>query len=302
MMIGCAPSRVTKQAYALMNLTSILRTLAVAGLAIPAFGQISISDFSTASGLQLNGNASIAGTALRVTPANFSQAGSAFSTNAITLAANVSFSSFFTFRITNSGGSSDGDGLGADGIVFVVQTNSNSVGGGGGGIGYLGIPNSVGVEFDTWNNGAGSGDPDGNHVNFDFGGNFSPSGAVPIANRMNNGNVWSAWVDYNGVTNTLELRLLEGSVIRPVAPLLSANVNLAAILGSTNAFVGFTSGTGAAFGDHDILSWEFRDTFNPVVTPPGISAVPEPSTYGMMAAAGLIGLCVVRRRAKRTAV
>src|SRR4051812_7803683 len=117
-----------------MKKSLLLSLVAAAGLTFPAFGQITISDFSTASGLQLNGNAAIVGSVLRLTPAANNQAGSTFSTSSITLAANVSFSSFFTFRITNSGGSSDGDGLGADGIVFVVQTNSNSVGSGGGGI------------------------------------------------------------------------------------------------------------------------------------------------------------------------
>ena len=270
-------------------------TVSAAGMALPAFSQISISDFSTASGLQLNGNAAIVGPALRLTPANFNQAGSAFSTSAITLGANFSFSSFFTFQITGSGGSADPDGLGADGLVFVVQTNANNVGGNGGGMGYLGVPNSVGAEFDTWDNGGGFGDPNGNHVNFDFGGSFALTGAVPIANRMNNGNIWSAWVDYNGATNTLELRLVESSVIRPVTPLISTNVNLATVLGTTNAFVGFTSGTGAAFGNHDILSWEFRNTFSPIVTPPGQGAVPEPSTYGLIGAALLAGI-IARRK------
>lgn len=278
--------------------------LSAASLALPAFSQISISDFSTVAPgtLQLNGNAAIVGSALRVTPATFSQAGSTFSTSSITLAPNVSFSSFFTFRITSSGGSGDGDGLGADGLVFVVQTNSNSVGGIGGGIGYLGVPNSLGVEFDTWDNGAGFGDPNGNHVNFDFSGSFSSTAtAAIIPNRMNNGSIWSAWVDYDGSTNTLELRLVESSVIRPGAALLSANVDLAAVLGSVNAFVGFTSGTGAAYGNHDILSWEFRDTFSPVITPPGAGAVPEPSTYGLMGAAGLLAICLYRRTKKAAA-
>jgi hypothetical protein len=286
-----------------MNLKFPLTALLVsaAGVTLPAFGQITISDFSTASGLQLNGSAAIVGPALRLTPATTGQAGSAFSTSPVTLAANVSFSSFFTFSITNSGGISDGDGVGADGLVFVVQTNSNNVGSSGGGIGYTGIPNSLGVEFDTYDNGPASGDPDGNHVNFDFGGSFSSTAtAVSIPTRMNDGGIWSAWVDYDGTTNTLELRLLEGSTVRPTTALLTENVNLATVLGSTNAFVGFTSGTGSAFGDHDILSWEFRDTFNPIVTPPGTGAVPEPSTYGVFGAALLLGAIAWGRRRKNS--
>ena len=40
-----------------------------------------------------------------------------------------------------------------------------------------------------------------------------------------------------------------------------------------------------------------------ITTAPGITAVPEPSTYGLMGAAALLGLAAVRRlRAKRTAV
>ena len=41
--------------------------------------------------------------------------------------------------------------------MFVLQTVSSNVGGVGGGMGYVGIPNSVGIEFDNWNNGAGDG-------------------------------------------------------------------------------------------------------------------------------------------------
>lgn len=50
---------------------------------------ITYADFSSTAGLTLNGNAAQVGNVLRVTPANFNQAGSVFSTSAISLASNV---------------------------------------------------------------------------------------------------------------------------------------------------------------------------------------------------------------------
>lgn len=282
-----------------MKAPAFLRYLPLAGFCVlPAFGQINYPNFSNPAGLQLNGNAAVVGNVLRVTPATFSQAGSAFSNSPIALTPDASFSTFFQFRISNSGGAGDGDGLGADGIVFVVQTLANNVGGSGGGIGYLGIGHSVGIEYDTWNNGTGSGDPNGNHVNIDFSGAFSPAAnAASVADRMNNGNVWSSWVDYDGSTGTLQVRLAENSSVRPGAPLLSQVVNLPTILGSTNAFVGFSSGTGAAFGDHDILNWQFLATYNPIGG--GVSAVPEPATFGILGVSLLaLGILVRRRHAR----
>ncbi len=244
------------------------------------------TDFSSVAGLTLNGSANQAGNVLNLTN-NYSQGGSAFSTSAISLGSNVSFSSAFSFEILNSQGAGDADGPGADGLTFVVQTVASNLGGIGGGIGYFGIPNSVAIEFDTYNNGAGDGH-NGNHVGIDLNGNLNTVAQTNVATRFNDGTVKYVWVDYNGATNALEVRLAT-TAIRPTSALLSHTVNLAGVLGSSNAFVGFTSGTGAGMGVHNIKSWEFRDSFAPV-------GVPESSATLMLLIPVLLGLFVLVRR------
>lgn len=253
------------------------------------------NDFSDLSAFQQNGStASIADPVtddlgrkvLRLTN-GLSQGGSAFLTNQINLSNNTSFSTFFTFRISNPLGISDGDGQGADGLVFVVQTLSNTAGGIGGGIGYQGIVNSVGVEFDTWNNGGGLNDPDGNHIGINLNGGFNGATAS-ITPRMNNGEDWFAWVDYDGNADLIEVRLSQSNV-RPGVATLTRSVDLTSVLGTNQAFVGFTSGTGAAGGFHDIVNWEFRDNYAP------INRTPEPGSLALLGAAGL-ALTLVRRR------
>lgn len=270
---------------------TIAALCAVPGHAATIFN---FTDFSSCTGLQVNGNAACTGGVLRVTPAIGSQSGSAFSTTLIPLGTGASFSTFFTFRISASGGGADVDGLGADGIVFVVQPVASTVGGGGGGIGYSGIPTSLGVEFDTWDNGIGAGDPNGNHVGVDLNGSVASVVTALIPTRMNDGNIWYAWIDYNGAV--LELRLSQTST-RPATPTLSYAVNLAAVLGTTQAYVGFTSGTGAAWGNHDILTWQFDNAFGPIGA--AATGVPTLSDFALALAALLVagaGLVALRKR------
>lgn len=254
------------------------------------------NDFSSVSGLQMNGAAAQAGSVLRLTPSITGQSGSVFSTAAVSLASDASFSSAFRFQITNSGGICDEDGCGADGLVFAVQTVSNTAGGAGGGIGYMGLDRSVGIEFDTWNNG-GWDNYNGNHVGIDLNGNIDSVAQANLStaggNRLNNGAVWSAWVDYNGVSDALEVRLAQGAAaLRPLDALLAYTVDLTGVLQTTDAFVGFTSGTGSAYGNHDILAWQFNSSYDPI---DDIGDVPEPGTLALVGL-GLSGLLLRRRR------
>jgi hypothetical protein len=232
---------------------------------------ISYPDFSSVSGLTLNGNASQQGNSLQLTPANINQSGSAFSTTTVALNNLSSFSTRFQFQITSSGGIGDEDGIGADGIVFAVQTVANNVGGAGGGIGYLGINPSVGIEFDTYNNGEVDG---GNHAGIDLNGSVNSLTSVHEGTRFNDGNIWTAWVDYNGNTGDLEVRYNQSGV-RPASANLSYNLNLAADLGTPNAYVGFTAGTGSGYGDQRILNWQFVSDYAP------IGAVPDGGSSGL---------------------
>jgi hypothetical protein len=278
--------------------------LAVVAAAAHAQQTINFPNFCDTSSFTLNGTAAglnpNAQCVLRLT-SGIGQSGSAFLTSTFSLASDASFSTFFSFQIPNPVGIGDSDGPGADGIVFAVQAVSNTAGGAGGGIGYAGISNSVGVELDTFDNGEPGG---GNHIGIDLNGSVTSVVSAAIPGRFNDGAVWFVWVDYNGVTDLLEARVSNTST-RPAAATISTTVDLPAVLGTTNAFVGFTSGTGAGGGDHEIVSWNLVGAFAPVgqtptvgptVTPtvPGPAAVVPTLSFPMMAllALALSGIAV----------
>lgn len=84
----------------------------------------------------------------------------------------------FTFQVGL--GASDG---GADGISFILSPIANVTGGDGGFIGYGGLDNTLGVEIDTWNNGAGWNDPPADHIAMNSNGslmhNLEPAVTIP---------------------------------------------------------------------------------------------------------------------------
>ena len=186
--------------------------------------------FSKATSIQFNGSATNVttsdGPVLQLTPASASKAGSAFTSNSVTLAPNAGFSTFFTFRLSQPGGPTP-----AGGITFTIQSASPFIlGSAGSGHGYGGISNSLTVVFATSTNGTLA----GNHVAVNINGQLNEPVSASVTNAaLNDGNIWYAWIDYDGVHGLLEVRLAQGPV-RPPAVTLAAVVNLPGILGGTN--------------------------------------------------------------------
>ena len=148
---------------------------------------------------------------------------------------------------------------GADGLVFVIQNQSqNAVGNQGVGIGYQGMTSSLAVEFDTWLNPGGA-DPSSNHVSVHTNGtgpNHADEsysiGMADIPGDLYDGQVHEVTIRY--VPGLLTVSL--DGVVLVTANVTLTNIGGASILDADGqAWVGFTSATGGAYGIHDVMSW-----------------------------------------------
>jgi fibronectin type 3 domain-containing protein len=219
--------------------------------------QAPVLDFSTGFAgstnvLTYNGTATISGIVAQLTNGGFNEAGSFFSTNKVTIS---QFSTFFSFQLLN------GTNPSADGITFCIQGVGNTaLGPTGGGLGYGGstggIPASVAVKFDLYNNSGEGIDSTGLYTN---GAPPTNVGSIDLTGTgidLHSQHVFNVAMSYDGAT--LHVTISDASTGASASQ--SYSINIPGTVGGNTAFVGFTGGTGGLTATQDILTWTFTPT------------------------------------------
>ncbi|KAL6987419.1 L-type lectin-domain containing receptor kinase VIII.1 [Sarracenia purpurea var. burkii] len=210
-----------------------------------------------------------AGRALYSKPVRFRQLGTG---------SPASFSTFFSFSVTNLNPSSIGGGL-----AFLISSDDEYVGDAGGYLGLMdqkGGPNGVvAVEFDTLMD-VEFRDINGNHVGLDL--NSMESTQIGDLERvgidLKSGNLVNSWIDYSGSTQMFNISV-SYSNLKPKDPLLSFSLDLNQHV-SDFMFVGFSGSTQGSTEIHSIEWWSFSSSFDSntksELSPP-TSAPPSPT-------------------------
>lgn len=203
--------------------------------------------------LQLVGTARKAPTLVALTSADQQgAAGAVFLTQRIST---HSFRADFTFRVVPG---LPGGETSADGFTFAIAESPAAVGGAFADLGYGGIqPGGFAVEFDTWNNGVPTSDPDGNHLGLDLNGSVNSRYAVPLPIQIDDGLPHKAIITYENTVQGGHVTVsVDGELFMDVTDPL---------IGIPDGYFGFTASTGAGTAEHRIESFRLL-TANPEST------------------------------------
>ncbi|HVU64671.1 MAG TPA: L-type lectin-domain containing protein, partial [Phycisphaerales bacterium] len=226
---------------------TLLATLAACGLAAPAMADFNYPNFASTAGLTLVGNATQTSNSILVTPSLGSQAGAVWVNQKQMVSSG--FDASMTIHID------DKQGQGADGIALVIQNSSGeALGGRGGGVGYgdnptfgfSGIPNSVAIVFDMWNNNVNWPEPGDNHVSIQSNG----TGANSPLLQYSLGNAATPDLS-DGQQHVLRVNYTAGImsvyIDGNLSPVLQRALDLSSLISldqGGNAWVGVTAATG----------------------------------------------------------
>ena len=231
--------------------TYILLLFSLIGL--EASGQLifRINDFDAhENDLSINGHAYIEGDILNLTPAAADRKGSCwYSVDDIDI--REGFETEFTFRIINN----DSRYGGGDGFAFVIQDEGvSAIGDLGDAIGYKGIIPALAIELDTHDDQEGS----KNHVCVSYyqaeTNKYRRFATVHEIPEINDGKAHYARVEYKDGVLTFFLDSY-------LFPIVSTRLDIPKILNLSDnrAWLGFTSATSKAYGNHQLLKWTFKN-------------------------------------------
>ncbi|XAR67359.1 Non-specific serine/threonine protein kinase [Bertholletia excelsa] len=176
----------------------------------------------------------------------------------------ASFSTRFSFSVTNINPTSFGDGL-----AFFISQENPPLGSPGG---YLGLVNSsqltknrfVAVEFDTRFD-LRFDDPSDHHVGLDIDNVISIKTADPASQGIDlkSGNSITAWIDYRSDQKQISV-FMSYTGFKPDEPLLTVDIDLSDYL-KQFMYVGFSASTEGSTELHLLQTWRFQTSgFRPV--------------------------------------
>jgi hypothetical protein len=224
--------------------------------------------------LQLNGynihNVRLFGASMQLTDGGTNQTDSVFTRNKVDVAR---FTSQFVFHIIPSVGYVD---TLADGFTFTIQgVAPTAMGVNGAGLGYSGIADSVAIKFDLYN-GTGAGNSStGLYLD---GAMPEALGSINLDGAgidLHGGNPFRVDLAYDGTTLLVTIT----DTVTLATATQTYTVDIPAIVGGDQAYVGFTGGTGGLTAVQKIESW----SFTPAPAPPTALAVTgtTPTTVGL---------------------